>query len=166
MAPDSAVAPRDAVAQIQAFAEGLAGSPELRSALVSPAVPPARKRAVIERIAEQLGMARVLRNFLFVLADHRRTALMPLIAQAFDLAVDERLGFARAAVAAARPLDPEQCRRLETELGRLTGRTVRARYTVDESLMGGAVVRIGSTVYDGSLRGGLARLGRRLGSEG
>ena len=79
--------------------------------------------------------------------------------------MDERLGFARAEVSAARDLAESQRAALTSVLERLTGRRIRMRFTVDESLIGGVVARIGSTVYDGSVRGQLASLGRRLGAE-
>jgi F-type H+-transporting ATPase subunit delta len=166
LAPGSPVKPRDAVAQLERFAAVLAGSSELHNALTSPAVPPARKRAVVGRIAGMLGLTPILHNFLFVLVDHRRTALLAQIAHAFDVGVDERLGFARADVTSAAPLDGGQQGLLEAKLAALTGRTVRVRYGVDASLIGGVTARIGSTIYDGSVRGQLQTLARRLGTEG
>ena len=80
--------------------------------------------------------------------------------------MDARLGFARAEVISAGALDETERRTLNTRLERLTGKRIRMRFTVDPSLVGGAVARIGSTVYDGSVRGQLANLERRLGSEG
>ena len=70
--------------------------------------------------------------------------------------MDERLGFVRAEVSSAAPLDaPRQVRILESELSRLTGKRMRLRFDVDPELLGGVVARIGSTVYDGSVRGEL-----------
>ena len=71
----------------------------------------------------------------------------------------------RAGVAAAQPLSPDQTAALESTLARITGRQVRCGYTVDQSLVGGVTVRIGSTMYDGSVRGQLDGLRRRLTSE-
>jgi F-type H+-transporting ATPase subunit delta len=161
----SPLRPRDAVAELRAFAAALAASAELQNALATPAVPAPRKRAVVGRIAEILQLSRISRNFLYVLIDHRRIAALPGILDSFELIVDDRLGFARAEVAAAREMAGPQRAALASVLERLTGRRIRMRFSVDQRLIGGVVARIGSTVYDGSVRGQLASLGRRLGAE-
>ena len=117
------------------------------------------------RIAGILGLAPIVRNFLFVLVDHRRMGSLAEIVHCFELVVDERLGFARAEVAAARELSEAQRAALNAELERLTGKRIRMRVSTDASLIGGVVARIGSTVYDGSVRGQLESLERRLGAE-
>jgi F-type H+-transporting ATPase subunit delta len=116
----------------------------------------------VERVAGVLGLSRITRNFLFVLVDHRRIASLATIIHSFELIVDERLGFARAEVASAGEMNDEQRAALNAQLERLTGKRVRTRYAVDGALIGGAVARIGSTVYDGSVRGELESLKRRL----
>ena len=161
----SPISPPDAVSELRAFEAALAASTELQNALVTPAVPAGRKRAVVGRIAEILKLSRISRNFLYVLIDHRRIAALSGIIDSFELIVDERLGFARAEVAAAREMTEPQRAALTSVLERLTGRRIRSRFAVDESLIGGVVARIGSTVYDGSVRGQLASLGRRLDAE-
>jgi F-type H+-transporting ATPase subunit delta len=165
-APGSELRAQEAVSELRAFESVLRGSTELYNALLTPAVPVGRKRAVISRIAGLLKLSRIARNFLFVLVDHRRIASLSDIIHNFETVVDERLGFARAEVASARELSEPQRTSLNTRLQRLTGKQIRARYTVDDSLIGGVVARIGSTVYDGSVRGQLAALERRLGAEG
>ena len=87
------------------------------------------------------------------------------ILHSFELIMDERLGFARAEISSARELTEAQRTALSTQLAQLTGKKVRMRFAVDESLIGGAVARIGSTVYDGSVRGQLQSLERRLSTE-
>ncbi|MGA3100083.1 MAG: ATP synthase F1 subunit delta, partial [Bryobacteraceae bacterium] len=94
-----------------------------------------------------------------------RMSSMGEIIQTFELVVDERLGFARAEVAAARELSQAQRAALNAELERLTGKRIRMRVATDPSLIGGVTARIGSTVYDGSVRGQLESLERRLGAE-
>src|ERR1035437_5508816 len=157
--------PEDALSQLRAFESALAASRELENALTTPAVPGSRKRAVVGRIADLLQLSPIARNFLFVLIDHRRIALLGAILTSFDLIVDERLGFARAEVTSPRELTETQRGELNAQLERITGRRVRMRYAVAPALMGGVVARIGSTVYDGSVRGQLQTLGRRLGTE-
>ncbi|HUP03247.1 MAG TPA: ATP synthase F1 subunit delta [Bryobacteraceae bacterium] len=165
-APGSPLRPEDAVPELRAFEQTLTGSRELREVLSTPAVPPARKRAVVERIAAILKLSRITRNFLFVLMDHRRVEVLPEIVQKLEETVDERLGFARADVTAPRELSAAQSAALNAELNRLTGKRIRMRLATDASLLGGAVARIGSTVYDGSVRGELLSLKRRLAAEG
>jgi F-type H+-transporting ATPase subunit delta len=100
-----------------------------------------------------------------VLVDHRRLASLPEIAHRFELVLDERLGFARAEVASARELGEPLRSALGSELERVTGKRIRALFSVDPALIGGVTARIGSTVYDGSVRGRLLAIGRRLASE-
>src|ERR1019366_8423656 len=128
----SGLSPEDALSQLGAFASALAASRELENALTTPAVPTSRKRAVVGRIADVLKLSPIARNFLFVLIDHRRIALLGAI---------------------------------NAQLERLTGKRIRMRVAVDPELIGGVVARIGSTVYDGSVRGQLQTLGRRLSTE-
>jgi len=165
-AAGSKLRPEEAVQQLRAFDAALRASAELREALATPAVPSARKKAVIGRVAAVLGLAPVTRNFLFVLVDHRRIPLFSEIAQRFELVADERLGFARADVMAAQELSESQLAQLNAALERLTGKRIRMRTAVEDSLIGGVVAKIGSTVYDGSVRGRLEALERRLSAEG
>jgi len=161
----SDVAPQKLLGELRGFEEVLAGSAELRTALASPSVPPARKRAVVGAIGAKLGVSRIARNFLFVLTDHRRMAMLSEVLEAFDLLSDERLGFTRAEISSARELEQPQRDTVSHELERLTGKKVRMRFAVDGALLGGLVARIGSTVYDGSVRGQLQALGKRLAAE-
>jgi len=163
--PKAGVDPQHVLRELHGFEEVFQGSAELRNALMSPSVPPPRKRAVVGRIAERMGISRISRNFLFVLTDRRRIAMLGEVLDAFDRLLDERLGFARAEVSSAREMDQPQRESLSHGLERLTGKRVRLRFSVDDRLLGGLVARIGSTVYDGSVRGQLQALGRRLAAE-
>ena len=163
--PKSGVDPHQLLRELRGFEEVLAGSAELRTALASPSVPPARKRAVVGAIGAKLGVSRVARNFLFVITDHRRIAMLTEVLEAFDLLLDERLGFRRAEISSARELTQPQRDSVSHEFERLTGRKMRMRYGVNRELLGGLVARVGSTVYDGSVRGQLQALGKRLAAE-
>ncbi len=160
--PAVGIQPGEAAAQLQAFAQLVQESHDLRNALNSPSVSLARKRAVISRIVESQGVARVVRNFLLVLSDHRRFHALTEVATAFASVVDERLGFVRAEVQSALPLRPEQQDALVSKISQLTGKNVRPAWQVTPDLLGGVVVNVGSTVYDGSVRGQLAAIGRKL----
>lgn len=162
MASGSPLKPEDAQAQLAAVEGLLQESPELRTALLTPAIPTSRKRAVMATLLERLGVSALIRNFVYVIIDHRRIAAFEDIREAFEQQLDERLGFARAEVTSAVALNAAQSAGLESELSKLTGKRMRLRFDVDPSLIGGVVAHIGSTVYDGSVRGELRELERRL----
>lgn len=165
-ATGSALDPKAAVTELRTFESALQGSPELHTALITPAIPASRKKAVVARVADNLRLSRVPRNFLFILVDHRRIASLSSIIQSFELVIDERLGFARADISSARELTEPQRAALNARLEQLTGKRIRPHFAVDSSLIGGVVARIGSTIYDGSVRGQLQSLERRLSAEG
>lgn len=158
----SGMDPRQASTELHTFEETVRSVPELKTVLLSPAVATARKRAVVERLAASLPLSRLVRNFLFVLLDRRRSDLLTEIAPAYDAAVDERLGLVRAEVTSAAPLSQAQVSELENALSQVAGRKVRAEYEVDPSLIGGVIARIGSTVYDGSVRSQLQAMRQTL----
>jgi F-type H+-transporting ATPase subunit delta len=97
-----------------------------------------------------------------VLIEQGRTAALPAIVREFELELDRRLGFVQAGIASARDLSPDEKSALEQKVEQLTGCKVRAQYDIDKSLLGGAVVKVGSTIYDGSLRGQLRRIKEQL----
>ncbi len=162
LSPDSGVQPPQAVEQLRAFDAVVASSPDLRSVLASPAIPIARKRAIIKELAAKMGFATVMRNFVLVVNDHRRAAALAQIVDAFETIIDARLGFVRAEVRSAVELDNDQQGELSGRLGQLAGAPVRIKFAVDPNLIGGVTARIGSTVYDGSVRGRLAGMRTRL----
>jgi F-type H+-transporting ATPase subunit delta len=151
--------------QLRAFEGLLSGSAELRNVLASPAVAASRKRAVVRQLADRLGVAKIVRNFLLVLTDHRRLPGLAQVVDSFEIQLDERLGFVRAELRTARELDERQKTELVDGLSRFTGKKVRARFAVEADLIGGVVAHIGSTLYDGSVRGELESLARRLAAE-
>lgn len=164
LSANSDVKPSEALAQLRAFDAAAKESPELRNILSSPSVSAQRKRAVIRRLADRIGASRVVKNFLLVLIDHRRAAALSEVIDAFDLLLDERLGYMRAEVRSASELTAEERERLADRLGTIAGSKVRLRFTIDPDLIGGVTAQIGSTVYDGSVRGQLAQLRQRLSS--
>lgn len=162
LAPEAGVDAHRIAGELRTFHAAVTESYDLRNVLLSPAVPTARKRAVAAKIAESAGLSRIVRNFLFVMIDRRRTDLLGVIAEAFETVIDERLGFVRAKVSSAAPLNGQQQADLQDALSRASGKQVRCDFAVDASLIGGVVARIGSTVYDGSVRSQLDLLRQRL----
>jgi F-type H+-transporting ATPase subunit delta len=151
--------------ELAAFAGMFAASADLRNFLETPAVDRAGKQKVIEALVTRMGASKELRNFLFVIVENQRAALLPEIARAFDAELLDRLGMAEAEVTSTRELTAEQKTELDKALEGLTGKKIETRYRVDAALLGGTVVRVGSTIYDGSVRAQLERLGARLAAE-
>jgi F-type H+-transporting ATPase subunit delta len=141
-----------AAKQLAEFGAAYAESAELRNFLASPAVGREAKHGVIEKILARLGASKIIRNFLFVIVDHRRTAIVPEMVARFQEVVRQRQGIAEAEVRSAVELNAAQKAEVAQTLARLTGKRVETKYALDPALLGGAVVRIGDTVYDGSLR--------------
>lgn len=150
--------PTQIIEQLRMVQSIIDSSPDLRGALASPAVAPSKKRAVMGRLLGPLGVSAQVRNFLFVVIDHRRSGDLKSIIEAFESLTDERLGFVRAEVASAQELTTEQRASLEIQLSRLSGRNARLHFAIDPALIGGVVARVGSTVYDGSVRGQLDKM--------
>ncbi len=148
--------------ELASFAELLAGSADLQNFLASPSLPRLTKQAVIEKFVARLGAGRALRNFMFVVVENRRAALLPQIRQAFEALLHARLGIAEAQVSTTAELTESEKAELVRALERLTGKRIEAQYALDPALIGGAVVRIGSTIYDGSVREQLNRLRAQL----
>ncbi|HYL62504.1 MAG TPA: ATP synthase F1 subunit delta [Candidatus Methylomirabilis sp.] len=158
-------APEPALKQLADFHAAFAASAELRNALASPAVPSEAKHAVIERIASRTGAGKIIRNFLFVIADHHRTHMLPEIIAAFEGVVRQRQGVAEAEISSAVELTAAQKKRFTQTLERVTGKKIEAKFALDPALLGGAVVRVGDTIYDGSVRNSLNEMRARLEAE-
>jgi F-type H+-transporting ATPase subunit delta len=151
--------------QLTEFGAAFAESPELRMFLAAPGVAREAKHGVIEKLAARLGASKIIRNFLFVMVDNQRAALLPDILEAFQQAIRRRQGVAEAEVSSAAKLSEAQKAQLVQTLERLSGKKIQAKYALEPELLGGAVVRIGDTIYDGSLRSRLNEMRVRLTAE-
>jgi F-type H+-transporting ATPase subunit delta len=154
-----------AAKQLSDFCAAYAESAELRTFLGSPAVNTEAKHAVIEKLIARLGANKILRNFLFVIADRHRTQLLPEILASFQQVLRQRQGVAEAEISSAVELSAAQKKDLAATLARLTGKKIETKYSLDPALIGGAVVRIGDTIYDGSLRNRLNEMRTCLAAE-
>jgi len=150
---------------LAAFVEAFSSIADLRNALESPALNAEVKRKVIAEVAGKMGLDEAVRNFIYLVVDHRRTEILPEIEQAFLSELNERLGIVDAEVTSAHELNNDEKRQLRTVLEQRTGKKVEARFQIDGALLGGAVVRLGSTIYDGSVRDQLKRLREQLETE-
>jgi F-type H+-transporting ATPase subunit delta len=133
-------------------------STELRRVWENPAVPADQKRNLLDAIVQREGIERHVRNLVAVLIDHRRMQFLDRITEQLEKELDARLGFAEAQITSARELADAERRALEAQIAKLTGKKVRAQFGLDSSLLGGAMVRVGSTIYDGSVKGQLERI--------
>jgi len=156
--------PDKTLREAQAVAELVAGSKDLREVWETPSITAEQKRAVLDAIVTRQGISRTVRNFVAVLIDHRRIHFLGPIVKQFELELNQRLGFIEAEITSARELNQADRSALEARMEKLTGKKVKARYTRDESILGGAVVKIGSTIYDGSVNGQLERIKQALSS--
>ncbi|MGB9419684.1 MAG: ATP synthase F1 subunit delta [Candidatus Acidiferrum sp.] len=151
--------------QLEDFLGAYNESAELRNFLTSPVIARGAKHGVIEKLIARLGASKILRNFLFVMADNQRIHLLPDIVDAFEDVLRQRLGVAEAQVTSAAQLNNEQKAGLVQTLERLSGKKIQAKYLLEPKLLGGAVVRIGDTVYDGSVLNRLNQMRALLASE-
>jgi F-type H+-transporting ATPase subunit delta len=148
--------------QLSDFAGTLAGSRELREVLTNPSIATDQKLKVLDAIAARIGMFPQVRNFIAVIMDHQRLHELDEILTEYRAVADEQSNVAEADITSAHPLNPQDRAELEAQVAKLAGGRIRATYHQDPALLGGAVVRIGSTVYDGSIRAQLQQLKQRL----
>lgn len=151
-----------AIQQVRDMVATVDSSNDLRMVWESPAVLAERKRAVLDSIAGQAGLLRPIRNFFAILIDHGRIPMAGQIARQFETELNHQLGFVEAGITSSRQLSADEKVGLEAQVERMTGKKVRARYVTNPALLGGAVVRVGSTIYDGSVRGQLQKLKEQL----
>ncbi len=148
--------------QLSDFAGTLAGSRELREVMMNPSIATEQKLKVLDAIAARIGMFPQVRNFIAVIMDHQRLHELAEILTEYHAVADEQSHMAEAEITSARPLNDQDRAELEAQVAKLAGGRVRATYHQDATLLGGAVVRIGSTVYDGSIRAQLQQLKDKL----
>ena len=144
--------------QLSDFLATWNGSAELRSTFESPALPAAQKVAILDKLNAKLGLQKELRNLIAVLINNDRIAQVGEVAAAYRAEVEERQGIRQAEITTARELPESERATLLAGVGKLAGAKIQPTFKLDKSILGGTVVRIGSTVYDGSVRGRLERL--------
>jgi F-type H+-transporting ATPase subunit delta len=153
-----------AIGGLREIATLLKQSIELQRVWENPAVPADQKRKLLDVIVQRDGIDKHVRNLIAVLIDHRRLVFLPRIVDQLEKELNARLGFAEAQISSARELGEGEKRALEIQIEKTIGKKVRASYGLDPSLLGGAVVRIGSTIYDGSVKGQVERIKEAISS--
>ncbi len=153
---------KDAQRQLADFAAAWNESRPLREFLTDPSFSVEQKVSLLDKLNVKLQMSQQTRNFVAVLIRNDRISGLDDVVTEFRREINQRLNISEAKVISARKLDDGERRELEKQIADLTGGLVDAHYEEDSSLIGGAVVQVGSTVYDGSVRGRLERLREEL----
>lgn len=156
---EQAVAVRD---QLRAMREAMRQVPGVAKMAANPAVPMEDKRRIVQQIGERLGFGELALRFVLLLLSNFRLQHLPAVVEVLEAEVNRRLGVATAEVTTAQPLEAEETERLRAVLGQRLDRDVELKVEVDPSLIAGFKARVGSTLYDASLRGQLDRLASRL----
>jgi F-type H+-transporting ATPase subunit delta len=153
---------RQVLEELEDFSVAYRESVELREICETPAVALAQKLGVLEAIARRLGSSHVTLNFLRVLLSHYRLPLLEEVIQSFRNVAYARLGIVQVKISSAADLTGEERELLRTRFNELTRQQSELEFHVDRDLIGGVVAQIGSTVYDGSVRGQLDRIREQL----
>jgi F-type H+-transporting ATPase subunit delta len=150
------------LAQLKDIAGTFEGSSELREVLMDPSIAREQKLRVLDAISARIGIYPQVRNFVAVIIEHERLHEMNEIVSEFARIADDDAGIADAEITTARVLTDDDRSKLEEQVAKLAGSRVRAVYSEDDALLGGAIVKIGSTIYDGSIRGQLQQMKQKL----
>ncbi len=161
---DQRLDPGKTLQEAQSLAQLVASSQQLRDVWAAPSIPAEQKRALLDAIVAREGLSRSVRNFMAVLMDHRRIKFLEPIVKEFAQELNRRLGFIEAQIVSARDLGQAERTALEAQVERLTGHKVRALYSQDGAILGGAIIKVGSTIYDGSVKGQLERIREAISS--
>jgi len=155
-------APEQFASELGTVVELVSGHDELQRALTNPSVPVRGKRGVIAELAGRLALSPAVEKTLLMLADRDRLTLLPDILAVYQERLMDHRHEVRAEVTTAVPLAEGAAARVQQTLSDVTGRRVTLTATVDPSIIGGLVTRIGGTVYDGSVATQLATLRQKL----
>jgi F-type H+-transporting ATPase subunit delta len=155
---DAAQVERD----LAAIVDAMTGHGELRRVLTSPGTPPSARVNVVEALARKANVQPPVAKLLRMLAERARLELLPVLLEVYRERLLAHSNVVRAMVTSAAPLSPDRVQALAASLSNLTGKKVHLETTVDPAMIGGVITRIGSTVYDGSIRTQLEKMKRQL----
>lgn len=148
--------------ELQQWSELILGNENLQEVFRNPTIALDKKRAVLKQLIERTNPEQTTANFLKVLLHNQRLAELPEINSKFAEILDQRAGMVAATVTTARPVPQEIQSRLSEKLVSVTNKKVRLNFEQDPELIGGLVTRIGSTIYDGSVRSQLQQIKERM----
>ena len=152
--------------ELTAWSEMMQSNEQLLEVFRNPTIPYDQKRKVLNTLISRTRVRPTTANFLQVLLQNQRLAELGEVNKRFAQILDERSGVVSAQVTTARPVPQSSQEALRAKLAAMTGKNVRLSFTTDEELIGGIVTRIGSTIYDGSVRNQLQRVKERLVGKG
>ena len=153
---------REVQNELDQWAEMIEAYPQLKEVFANPTVVYDHKRKVLEDLISRARVRETTASFLRVLLKNQRLSQLREIAERFGQVLDERGGVVPAHVTTARPIPEDLRNSLRDTLTVATGRKVRLSFTTDESIIGGLVARIGSTIFDGSVQNQLDRLANEM----
>ena len=153
---------RKVLAELEDFERAYRESPELREVFDSPAVTLPEKMKVLKAIGQRLGESPMILNFLRVLLANYRMPLLEEAAQAFRKIANDREGIVQVTITSASELSASERESVAERFRQLTGKQVELDFRIESGLLGGMMAQIGSRVYDGSVRGSLARIREQL----
>jgi F-type H+-transporting ATPase subunit delta len=153
---------RKVLEELQDFERAYRESLELKEVFASPAVALPQKMKVLEAIGQRLGESPVTLNFLRVLLAYYRMPLLEEAVQAYRKIANDRLGVVEVTISSASDLSEAERESVAARFKELTGAQVELEFRIESELLGGILAQIGSTVYDGSVRGNLARMREQL----
>lgn len=148
--------------ELRDWAEMMQSNEQLLEVFRNPTIPYEQKRKVLNTLITRARVRPTTANFLQVLLQNQRLADLGEVNKRFAQILDERSGVVSAEVTTARPVAQSQQDALRDKLTAMTGQSVRLSFTTDEELIGGIVTRIGSTIYDGSVRNQLEQVRERM----
>lgn len=148
--------------ELRVFAEAMSASRELHNVFASPIVSPADKLSLLNALISRLKAGQMTANLLRTMLKHYRLHYVAEVYEQFRRKMNERKGLIVAEVATAEQVGASEQARLGRTLEQMTGKQVEFKFNTDPSLIGGVVTRIGSVVYDGSVRTQLQAIKERL----
>jgi F-type H+-transporting ATPase subunit delta len=149
-------------AELKQWEEMMASSNELKEAFSSPAIAHLSKEAVLEKLIAKSSPSKTTANFLKILLKNGRISELAAFSKKFEEVLEERAGIITAKITSARELADGEKSGLQASIEKMTGRKVKLEFDIDENIIGGVVTRVGSTVYDGSVRTQLENLKQQL----
>jgi F-type H+-transporting ATPase subunit delta len=148
--------------ELKTWEQMISANTDLQTAFGNPAISQVNKEKVLENLIEKTQPTKTTANFLRILLRNNRLTEIGEINQKFASVLEERSGAVSAQITSARSLSEAEKAEMQTNLSKLTGKTISLNFETDETLIGGVVTRIGSTVYDGSVKTQLAELKHQM----
>jgi F-type H+-transporting ATPase subunit delta len=152
----------EVTAELKQFAALVEGHAQLRDVFASPVIALDRKRGVLTELLARFKPRQTTNNFLQLLLAYNRLHQLPAMVRALEKELDARMNVVTAEVTTARDINDAERQLLYKQLQSFTGKEVRLHFKTDPNIIGGVVTRIGSKVYDGSIKNQLAQMKQRL----